>query len=58
MTYFVPLGVGVRLSTPLFSPVVLAYLIACGIVLVSVGNLAMLGLMSRDLVARERQPAA
>jgi NO-binding membrane sensor protein with MHYT domain len=45
-TYFVPLGVSVELSTPLFAQSLLAYLIACGIVVVSVGNLGLLALLS------------
>ena len=45
-TYFVPLGVSVELSTPLFAQSLLAYLIACGILVVSVGNLGLLALLS------------
>jgi NO-binding membrane sensor protein with MHYT domain len=45
-TFFVQLGVAVELSTPLFSQSLLAYLIACGIAVVSAGNLALLALIS------------
>lgn len=53
-TYFVPLGVDVQLSTPLFSQSLLAYMIACGLVVISAGNLAMLALISRDIMTREQ----
>jgi NO-binding membrane sensor protein with MHYT domain len=45
-TFFVPLGVTVELSTPLFAQSLLAYMIACGIAVVSAGNLALLAVMS------------
>ena len=53
-TYFVPLGVSVELSTPLFSQEFLAYMIACGIGTISVGNLAMAAMISRDIMTREQ----
>jgi len=53
-TYYVPLEVDAGLSAPLFSQSVLAYMIACGIVAVSVGNLIMFGLISRDIMTREQ----
>ena len=45
-TYFVPLGVDVELATPLFPQSLLAYMIACGIVVLSVGNLGIVALMA------------
>ena len=45
-TYFVPLGVSVELSTPLFAQSLLAYMIACGIAVLSIGNLGLLALLS------------
>jgi NO-binding membrane sensor protein with MHYT domain len=45
-TFFVPLGVAVELTMPLFSQSLLAYLIACGIAVVSAGNLALLAVIS------------
>jgi NO-binding membrane sensor protein with MHYT domain len=47
-TYFVPLGAGVQISTPLFSQSRMAYMIAAGIVLISAVNLTMVALMSRE----------
>lgn len=45
-TLFVPLDAAVALSTPLLSQSPFAYLIAAGIAAVSVGNLALLGMIS------------
>ncbi len=45
-TFFVPLEMNVVLNTPLFSQSLLAYLIACGIAVVSAGNLALLAVIS------------
>jgi NO-binding membrane sensor protein with MHYT domain len=45
-TYFVPLDVSVRLSTPLFAQSLLAYMIAAGIAVVSLGNLVLVALLS------------
>jgi NO-binding membrane sensor protein with MHYT domain len=45
-TYFVPLGMSVELTTPLFRQSALAYTIAAGIAAVSAGNLMLLGLIS------------
>ncbi len=45
-TFFVPLEMEVVLNTPLFSQSLLAYLIACGIAVVSAGNLALLAVIS------------
>ena len=50
-TFFVPLGVAVELTTPLFSQSLLAYLIACGMAVVSAGNLVLLALI---MVQRSR----
>jgi NO-binding membrane sensor protein with MHYT domain len=47
-TYFVPLGTGVQISTPLFSQSRMAYMIAAGIVLISAVNLTMVALMSGE----------
>lgn len=53
-TYFVPLEAEVALSTPLFSQDLMAYIIACGMIAISIGNLAMSGLISRDTMTREQ----
>ena len=45
-TYFVPLGVKVELATPLFPQSLLAYMIACGIVVLSAGNLGIVALLA------------
>lgn len=45
-TFFVPLEAAVELSAPLLSQDLFAYLIACGLAAVSVGNLVLLGLIS------------
>jgi diguanylate cyclase len=45
-TFFVPLGVEVELATPLFAQSLLAYMIACGIVVLSVGNLGIVALLA------------
>ena len=52
-TYFVPLGVDVELATPLFPQSFLAYMIACGIVVLSAGNLGIVAL----LVAQQNRSA-
>ena len=52
-TYFVPLGVELDLATPLFPQSLLAYMIACGIVVLSVGNLGIVAL----LVAQQNRSA-
>jgi NO-binding membrane sensor protein with MHYT domain/hemoglobin-like flavoprotein len=53
-TYFVPLGIPVELTTPLFSQNLLAYMIASGIAVVSVGNLSLLAMMSKESITREQ----
>jgi len=53
-TYYVPLEVDVEVGAPLFSQSLIAYTIACGIVVISIGNLAMSGLFSRDNITREQ----
>jgi hypothetical protein len=45
-TYFVPLGVSIELSAPLFAQSQLAYLIAAGIAVLSIGNLSLVALLS------------
>ena len=45
-TYFVPLGVNVELATPLFPQSLLAYMIACGMVVLSAGNLGIVVLLA------------
>jgi NO-binding membrane sensor protein with MHYT domain len=45
-TFFVPLGVSVELATPLFAQSLLAYMIACGIAVLSIGNLSLIALLS------------
>jgi NO-binding membrane sensor protein with MHYT domain len=45
-TYFVPLGVDLELATPLFAQSLLAYMIACGIVVLAVGNLGIVALLA------------
>ena len=45
-TYFVPLGVDVEMATPLFTQSLLAYMIACGIVVLSAGNLVIVALLA------------
>lgn len=52
-TYFVPLGVELDLATPLFPQSLLAYMIACGIVVLSIGNLGIVAL----LVAQQNRSA-
>ena len=47
-TYFVPLGADVRIGAPVFSQARMAYMIAAGIVIISVVNLTMVALMSRE----------
>ena len=46
-TYFVPLGIEVQMSKPIFSQDFLAYSIAGGMVLLSVGNLSLLALIKK-----------
>jgi len=53
-TYFVPLGVDVQLSAPLFGQDLLAYMIAGGVVAIAAGNLAMYALIKRDIMTREQ----
>ena len=48
-TYFVPLGIEVQMSKPIFSQDFLAYSIAGGMVLLSVGNLSLLTLIRESL---------
>ncbi len=45
-TYFVPLGVEVRLATPLFAQSLLAYMIACGILVLAASNLGIVALLT------------
>ena len=47
-TYFVPLGPDVMISAPIFSQAKMAYVIAAGILIISVVNLTMVALMSRE----------
>src|SRR5262245_38447076 len=47
-TYFVPLGAEVQISAPILGQSQMAYMIACGIVLMSVVNLAFVALMTRE----------
>jgi NO-binding membrane sensor protein with MHYT domain len=47
-TYFVPMGAEVQISAPLLSQSAMAYMIACGIVFMSVVNLAFVALMTRE----------
>ena len=47
-TYFVPLGADVQIGAPVFSQARMAYMIAAGIVIISVVNLTMVALMSRE----------
>jgi NO-binding membrane sensor protein with MHYT domain len=48
-TYFVPLGAEVQVSPPIFSQSQVAYMIACGIVVISIGNLSFFALMRREM---------
>lgn len=45
-TYFVPLGVEVQLATPLFAQSLLAYMIACGMAVLSASNLGIVALLA------------
>lgn len=47
-TYFVPLGVEVQLATPLFAQGLLAYMIATGIIVLSIGNLGIAALLAAE----------
>jgi len=47
-TYFVPIGANVQISPPNFSQGQMAYMIATGIVVISVVNLSLVALMSRE----------
>jgi diguanylate cyclase len=47
-TYFVPLGADVQIGAPVFSQAKMAYMIASGIVIISIVNLTMVALMSRE----------
>jgi len=47
-TYFVPLRADVQIGAPIFSQAKMAYMIATGIVIISVVNLTMVALMSRE----------
>jgi NO-binding membrane sensor protein with MHYT domain len=47
-TYFVPMGADIEISAPLLSQSHMAYMIACGIVLMSAVNLAFVALMTRE----------
>jgi len=53
-TYFVPLGVEMEISKPIFTQSALAYAIAIGMVLISGGNLALLALMRKDAMSPEQ----
>jgi NO-binding membrane sensor protein with MHYT domain/hemoglobin-like flavoprotein len=53
-TYFVPLGVEVEISKPIFSQDFLAYAIAGGIAVISVGNLTVLALMKKEPMTQEQ----
>jgi diguanylate cyclase len=48
-TYFVPLGAEVQISAPIFSQSQVAYMIACGMVVISLGNLSFFALMRREM---------
>jgi NO-binding membrane sensor protein with MHYT domain len=47
-TYFVPLAAQVQISTPPFSQIQMAYMIASGIVVISAVNLLLVALMARE----------
>jgi NO-binding membrane sensor protein with MHYT domain len=47
-TYFVPLGFDVQIGAPIFSQATMACMIAVGIFIISVVNLTMVALMSRE----------
>jgi NO-binding membrane sensor protein with MHYT domain/hemoglobin-like flavoprotein len=53
-TYFVPLGVELEMSKPIFTQNLLAYMIAGGISVISIGNLGLLTLIRRDAMSREQ----
>lgn len=53
-TYFVPLGVEIEISKPIFTQSLLAYMIAGGIVVISTGNLALLTLIRKEAMTREQ----
>jgi NO-binding membrane sensor protein with MHYT domain/hemoglobin-like flavoprotein len=53
-TYFVPLGVAVEISEPIFSQSSLAYLIAAAIAVISVGNLAVLASIKKEAMTHEQ----
>jgi hemoglobin-like flavoprotein len=52
-TYFVPLGVEIEISKPIFTQDFLAYVIAGGITVISFGNLALLTMIRREAMTRE-----
>lgn len=47
-TYFVPMGAEIEISPPILSQSLMAYMIACGIALMSAVNLAFVALMTRE----------
>jgi diguanylate cyclase len=47
-TYFVPMGAEVQISAPLMSQSLMAYMIACGIALMSAVNLAFVALTTKE----------
>jgi NO-binding membrane sensor protein with MHYT domain len=47
-TYFLPMGAEIEIIPPILSQSNMAYMIACGIVLMSVVNLAFVALMTRE----------
>ena len=47
-TYFVPMGAEVQISAPLMSQSLMAYMIACGIALMSAVNLAFVALTAKE----------
>lgn len=53
-TYFVPLGVEVAVSKPIFTQSLLAYAIVGGMVVISTGNLLLLAMMRRGAMTREQ----
>ena len=53
-TFFVPLGVEVQMSKPIFSQPFLAYAIAGGMLLLSIGNLFDLLLIRREALTHEQ----
>jgi NO-binding membrane sensor protein with MHYT domain len=47
-TFFAPVGADVQISAPIFSQARMAFMIACGIVIISAVNLTMVALMARE----------